>query len=76
MIAALPVLAGAVKVTLAAVLLVAVAVPIVGAPGDVGHRLCLRYPACSLRVHIPLAEVVVGVTGDLVMKPPGYCVLI
>lgn len=39
-IAELPVSAGAVKATLAEVLVAAEAVPIVGAPGDVGHKPC------------------------------------
>jgi hypothetical protein len=73
--AALPVSVGAVNVTLAEELLATVAVPMVGAPGEIGQRLCFLQPACSLSVHTPLADVAVGVVGDLVMKPPGYCAL-
>jgi hypothetical protein len=53
MVAGNPAFAGAVKVTLAAVALVPVAVPIVGAPGTAAHVLTAIACICCVRVHDP-----------------------
>jgi hypothetical protein len=66
---------GAVKVTEAEASPL-VAVPIVGAPGtlgDFGHELNFCQKDCWSIVQIPEAPFWDGVTGVLVIKPPGYC---
>jgi hypothetical protein len=73
-IAALPIFVGAVKGTLA-VSTETDTVPIIGAPGLVGHMPCLVKLAASSIDQIPLADVAVVVTGFLVINPPGYFLL-
>ena len=67
---------GAVYATVAVLEPVAVAVPIVGAPGIRGQVPALAYCVAWSSVQIPLADAVVGAVGFLVMMPPGNCLML